>query len=262
MHYKSSSPVFLFLAVFLLTSSSDAADPSLGAQKQPPNPSHSTLSTSRSSVGRVAPEDQSILLWEESERVNVSEGQIRDVKLKPEIKISRNEFFARYGVGLGMRTDDSIVEFRTYQDKWEFTLSRFQHLYRGLKVLGADYVLQEKNGAVLYAIGKIGTGLNLDITPQISEAQALEFAKTNIGAQTWAWETMPQNYTVPKGELAISSKGFKFTPESFRLVYKFSIQASNPFGSYEVHVDAKTGEIINKISNIRQASESGSTLET
>ena len=52
----------------------------------------------------------------------------------------------------------------------------------------------------------------------------------------------------------ISAKDFKMIPGNFHLVYRFDIYSDKPLNRYYVDVDARTGEIINKISRIQSGS--------
>ncbi len=194
-------------------------------------------------MGRIA-EDPAFSVWQDSQRVGVVDGQVRDLCLKPEVKVSRSQFFQKYGSGLGLGPDDHMIERRTYTDKWGFTQSRFAQQYKGLEVLGADYVLQEKEGGVTYAVGKIVNGLDLDTTSTISESQAFEAAKSAIGAVS-----IVGNNESAQGKLAISANRFSFSPEGFRLVYRFNIRTKQPVGHWTVDIDAKTAEVVKKLTN-------------
>lgn len=195
--------------------------------------------------------DHAHRVWVESEQVSTWEdGGIRSFRLKSGVDVTRSEFIPRYRLNLGLGKDDTIVEHNVLDlPKVGWVVSRHRQQYKGLEVLGAEYVLQEKEGRVEWAAGKFAIGLDLDVTHQITEAAALEFALKDVGAEVYDWEADPEKNLPPKGVLAIASKDYQFTKESFRLVYRFIVSCTQPFNSYTVDVDAKTGEVV-KFSNI------------
>lgn len=245
--------LIIFLLSLLLAAPADTAGPSApGFSSQVLKPSVGALSDQF-----MTPEDKAFLVWKDSERVRVVDGHVRSLRLKPEVKISRAEFFPRYGLGLGLGLDDQMTEAASLSlDKWDLVRSRFTQQYKGLDVLGADFILQEKEDAVTLAVGKVAVGLKLDITPKISESEALEAVIAAVGDEVYPLESGFDNPNVeetPKGQLAVGSKGFAFTPESFRLVYRFRVATKNSFGAYSVDVDAQSGEVVNQVSEIWEA---------
>ncbi|MFH1829799.1 MAG: M4 family metallopeptidase [Pseudomonadota bacterium] len=240
------SELLSFLLSFLLATAVGAAEPSGPVSKTPsiisPIP-RQLIST---------PEDQAFWIWQDSERVDVVDGQVRSVRLKPNTQVSRAEFFESYAPGLGLGANDQMSEISSRTlDKWGLVQSRFKQQYKGLDVLGADYVLHENDGAVTFAVGKIASGLTLDVTPAISELEALASVADAVGTdQLFESSSEPDYKETPKGQLAVSSENFRFTPESFRLVYRFCVTPSNSFGAKIFDVDAKTAEIVNQMSGI------------
>jgi len=61
----------------------------------------------------------------------------------------------------------------------------------------------------------------------------------------------PDATMFPKGVLMLSAKDFDLQKDNFHLVYRFDISSEKPMDRFYIDVDAKTGEIINKITRIR-----------
>lgn len=204
--------------------------------------------------------DAAYRVWMDAEQVDLETGEIRSFRLKDTIKVDREEFFKRYRNNLGLGQDDHLAERKLLSlPKAGWVVSRHGQKYKGLEVLGAEYILTEKEGTVLWAQGRLALGLDLDVTPQITEAAALESALNDVGA-VYAWEEDPENHAPPKGMLAIASKDFTFTKESFLLVWRFVVSSKKPFDSWTVDVDAKTGEVLHKLSNRRDVDVTGKGL--
>jgi len=192
------------------------------------------------------------LLRQETRSLHETADEIRDLRIKPEVQISKQDFFSRYAIDLKLRLDqnDQIKAYHTFTDKLGRIQTRHKQYYKGLEVIGAEYVLQEKAGSVDYAIGKLMTGLDLDIAPQLSEEQALSSAKCAKGMQACPWQSQPNSFTVSKMGLAVTSKGFTLKKENARLVWRFSISRQSTRESDIWEIDANTAEVVNRISQI------------
>ena len=122
-------------------------------------------------------------------------------------------------------------------DKHNISHYNYQQKYKGFKVYGANVSLHYKEGKATAVNGKIAEFNNLDTSTILTEVQAINNAKS---------------FKKVAGEInehPIEKLIYKNTA-SFSLVYKVRIEASNPFISSDVYVDAKTGEIINDVSLI------------
>ncbi len=190
----------------------------------------------------------------------VDETQIpRRIYFKDDASVQRVNYFQRYRA---VMPHDEIVEISSFTDELGMTHTRYQQYHKGLKVIGADYILHEQNGKVVSANGYLQSGLDIDIQPQVSEREAFQLALNRVGGTLYKWQTEPNLFSQPQGELVITSQEFLMTPESFRLAYRYDIYAEQPLGRYVVDVDAKTGEILNFYNRIHTANvaASGSSL--
>jgi hypothetical protein len=70
-------------------------------------------------------EDKTLVLWRDMEKVGIEDGQIRDMRLKPGVKIPRSQFFVLYGASLGLDSNYQMTETVNRPDKWGFVESRF-----------------------------------------------------------------------------------------------------------------------------------------
>jgi Zn-dependent metalloprotease len=187
----------------------------------------------------------------------------KDIRFKEGNYISLNSFFDQYRNEFNLSNDNELRSFRVLTDKLGQTHLRYKQYYKGIELAEVQFILHEKNGLVFHANGKLIHGLNLDVTPSLTEESALQYALSNINAESYMWENHkneafikreqndPDATMFPKGILMLSAKNFDLRKENFHLVYRFDIYSEKPMERYYIDVDAKTGEIINKISRIQ-----------
>lgn len=141
---------------------------------------------------------------------------------------------------------------------------KYNQSYKGIEILGAQFILHEMDGAVWYANGHIIHDLDIDVNPVITKEQAFQLALNNMNSTKYMWESKgeelalkrdlndPNATYLPQGELKLSSTTSELTTENIKLVYRFDIYSLEPLSRYWVDVDAKTGEIVGKISRIHE----------
>ncbi|MGL1887266.1 MAG: M4 family metallopeptidase, partial [Reichenbachiella sp.] len=177
-----------------------------------------------------------------------------------------------YSKALKLEKDFAIKNKKqSKKDKLGYNHSRYQQTYKGLDILGAEYIFHSKNDILKSANGRIVQKLDLDIQASINQKEALEIALDKIDAQEYAWqnqgmETLLQKNThskeashYPKGKLIISSKNYDKV-EPLTLAFQFEIYSTQPVGRYNVEVDAKSGEVINFYNKIHTITGSGQSL--
>ncbi|MGB5894258.1 MAG: hypothetical protein WBG58_08770, partial [Ignavibacteriaceae bacterium] len=193
----------------------------------------------------------------------------KDIRFKEGNYISLNSFFDEYRKAFNLSNQNEFRSFRVLTDKLGQTHLRYKQYYKGIELAEVQFILHEKNGMVFHANGKLIHGLDLDVTPSLSEADALQYALSDINAEAYMWESKkneaylkreqndPEATMYPKGVLMLSAKNFDLQKENFHLVYRFDISSEKPMDRVYIDVDAKTGEIINKISRIRTGDVQG-----
>ena len=173
-----------------------------------------------------------------------------------------SSFFEEYRKAFPLSIDNQMAEVQIFKDALGQTHHRFNQRYKGIEVEGFQFILHERKGWVFNANGELVHGLDVDVTPALSEQQALQSARAYLHAESYMWENESQeaflkkeqddeNATFyPKGELTITSGRQEPLPKNFRLAYRFDIYAEKPLGRYDVYVDAKTGEVIDSVNRI------------
>ncbi len=133
---------------------------------------------------------------------------------------------------------------------------KYQQYYKGIKVEFSIINTVSQNNNLHVVNGDYLDIKQLNTTPQLSEAQALEAAKTHIGAESYMWEDEGNNQFLrqeqndpdatffPKGELVIIEKDMLGKNPTPVLVYRFDIYASRPLSRNYVYIDAQNGEVV------------------
>lgn len=188
------------------------------------------------------------------------------IKFSGHSRISVSNFFDSLNKELGISTKEKLNLIKAENDDIGFTHYRYQQTYMGIKVEGGELLLHEKAGFLKTANGYFFDSLNINVTPNISPATAINNAKKEVGAEKWMWEnneaekflkeaTENKDATyLPKAELIISAINGIFKVGNFRLCYKINIAAEKPYGIYDVYIDAHTGKVVNRISQIHDLS--------
>lgn len=133
-----------------------------------------------------------------------------------------------------------------------------QQYFKGVKVEFATATLSSKNGTVQTLNSSYSSiAEDFNVTPSISNSQALNSAIAHVGASKYMWQNaaeaaLADNYKKPTGELVILPS-FENITETNRLAYKFDIYAIAPLYRADVYVDAKTGQFIMENKRIHHA---------
>ena len=192
-----------------------------------------------------------------------------NIRIKQGDQISLKSFFNEYKKTFGLSNDNEIRSYKVSTDKLGQTHHRYKQYYKGVELAEVQFILHEKNGLVFQSNGNLVHNLNLDVSPSLSESDALKYALASINAESYVWQYKkneafikkeqndPDATMYPKGVLMLSAKNFKIAPGNFHLVYRFDIYSEKPMNRYYVDVDANTGEIINKISRMRYGDVQG-----
>jgi Zn-dependent metalloprotease len=191
------------------------------------------------------------------------------IRFKEGENLRINNFFEEYRKTFSLPDETEMRLYRSFSDEFSQTHHRYNQYYKGVQIVGAQYILHEKAGYVHFANGRLVHRLELEVTPVLTEQQALDVALGAVGAESYMWESAaneaflkkeqndPQATFYPRGKLKLSSGNKDLLAENIHLVYRFDIYAEKPLGRYFVDTDAKTGEIVSKISRMHSVDVPG-----
>ncbi|RMG19480.1 MAG: peptidase M4 family protein, partial [Methanobacteriota archaeon] len=185
-----------------------------------------------------------------------------EIRFAPGKEIATSDFWSAYKYTFGLSDEYQFQRFHSYRDHLGQVHHRYKQFYKGIELRDVQFVLHEQAGKVFYGNGYIVRGLDIEVTPLITEKQALENALNFIGAEEYMWESPqreaflkkeqndPDASFFPQGRLVLTSGSAPLTAPNFRLAYEFDVYSYQPFGRYYVFVDARTGEVFYTLNRI------------
>lgn len=129
---------------------------------------------------------------------------------------------------------DTMLPSRTHE--------RFDQYYRGLAVYGGDMTRQTNAGLTVSVFGTMYSGIDLDVTPDLSVGQAVAIVAEDSGV-TLGPARLPQLLVYP-------------VEGGYRLAYH--AKAFSPTGGTEYFIDANTGAIIDRLDAVQRQTAIGS----
>jgi Zn-dependent metalloprotease len=188
------------------------------------------------------------------------------LKFDPDALVNAGTVFRDHKAAFGLGDDDAMVLKRADEDGDGMIHHRFQQTYKGIEVFGGVFLIHERDGLAVTGNGKIVNGINIDVTPVLTESEALARALSFIGAERYMWEDVenerfikefkgdPAATYYPKGELSIvtTAQQFSLSASDFVLAYRFDVFASSPLTRKQVFVDAVTGEMVQAYDRLRE----------
>lgn len=185
------------------------------------------------------------------------------VRFDEKSRISYPEFFSWLKRTVKYNQDiDFKLKLSKDDEKTGITHHRYIQTFKGIPIEQGEYIVHVKNNRVLYFNGlafDIPSGVQ--VSPVITENDALDIAKNEIGAIQYKWESEywenrikertndPNATYFPKGQLVINVSDFKManvTPK-FQLAYRFDISAATPDGEKRIYIDAVSGDVQNTL---------------
>lgn len=174
---------------------------------------------------------------------------------------------------LALKSSDNLVRYKQENDNLGFTHTRYHQTYKGIPVIGGEYIAHQRSGLLDCINGSFFSIPEMSVTPSLAEATALSKVLSFVGAVKYKWEDEAEMKALreafddpalsfePKAELVIFPKNFDFSDNAdFRLAFKFNIFASEPESRANIYIDAKTGEIIGREELIHTADAPGKAI--
>lgn len=152
------------------------------------------------------------------------------------------------------KTTFNVIKTRSTKN---LTDQKYQQYYKGIKVEFSTYALHLSDGNLTSINGSFLAIKDLDVTPSVAEAQALETAKLVSLAKKFVWEVpefLGQKYTKPKAELVVFPQNVKGVVTGV-LAYKFDIYSVDPLSRSNIYINAKTGEYLYKNAIIKHVND-------
>ncbi|MBI4946656.1 MAG: M4 family metallopeptidase [Bacteroidetes bacterium] len=188
------------------------------------------------------------------------------IEFSPNSNVNHENFITEMKDEFKFQADDKLELIKTTKDKYGSSHYKYAQKYKDINIVGAQYIIHEKDGKATYANGKFYSTLSLDTTPSITKDEAITNAMKYCGLEKYRWQdtacenslkrkTKKPNATYyPKPVLSIA-------PENgiFKLCWKFNIAGVSLRKAWTVFIDANDGHLVNKISIIKEGDVTGSS---
>jgi len=164
---------------------------------------------------------------------------------------------------LGLASAEDLQEKKTIQGLNGWTRIRMQQEYKGLRVVGASYILHEKDGQVKKSSGDLLPYVAVNIKPGIKSAAASQSAEdyTNnkLLSKTDGMAVVLPDWDIEQTELVVMDLAYPNFSGSYTLAYHVIISNLESRNQYResVYVHANTGRVIEAISEIAHTSVEG-----
>lgn len=178
------------------------------------------------------------------------------ISFDPVAGVTNENFKKKFEKEFNLQPNDDFSLLRSTSDKLGFTHYKYNQTYKGIKVFGAVYTLNEKDNLIVSASGKFIPNLSIDINPMISKETAIQKAKEQLQIGICRWESPevearlkkqknnPNATYYPKPVLEIVSKNGDNT--NYRLAWKLNISGLSMDHAWTVYIDAENGDLLYK----------------
>lgn len=168
-------------------------------------------------------------------------------------------------------TDVDFVLYSNETTQHNFAHKKFNQTYKGVNVYMGQYFTHGRNGLVELINGNFFDVNVANVTPANSESQALTYALNSVNAVSYMWQNAnseaalkqkqnnPNATYYPSAKLVIIPKATSGLLEDV-LAYKFEIICEQPLDDITVIVNAQTGGIVKKYSNVCNGNVSSTAL--
>lgn len=150
-----------------------------------------------------------------------------------------------------MEAGNSFLQHRKSVDEKGNTHKRFNHFYKGYRVMYSELVTHENSQAVYSVNGHVPTSLNAGSAINITANTAFSNALNRVNFVQYEWQVQELSFQplskVPAAELVWVQKTNSANPydaAGYELAYKFDIVSRMPFNAQSVFVSAQNGSVI------------------
>jgi len=156
-----------------------------------------------------------------------------------ENKIDATTILREFNSLVNLSEDHTFEKYYEEDDNLGFTHIKYKQVYKGISIDGGILMVHIKDNIVNSINGRVLRFNDIDLSVNISKENALEIAKLDLKVTN-----LTQEYPV---ETLIRSKNKK-GETGVHLVHKVKIMSFTPMAAFDVFIDAKTGEIVSKLS--------------
>jgi len=164
---------------------------------------------------------------------------------------------------LGLDSPEDLKKHKTMQGLKGWTRIRMKQYYKGIRVVGASYILHEQNGIVKKASGDLLPFISLSTTPSLPSAEAKllvsNYINSTLLSKTEGAATVLPEWSFEQAELVVIDKAYPDFSGDYTLAYHVIISNLEGLNQYRqsVYIDAQQSNIIASISEIAHTNVEG-----
>lgn len=184
--------------------------------------------------------------------------------IRIESSVTKSATFAnQYFNQLGLSSPEDLKAYKTMEGLEGWTRIRMKQYYQGLRVVGAAYILHEKDGVVKKASGDLLPYISLSTKPALDAAEskfvAARFVNSTLLSNTGGKATVLPEWDYNKAELVVIDKAYPEFSGDYTLAYHVIVSNLDGPNQYKqsVYVDAMQSNIIASISEIAHTNIEG-----
>ncbi len=178
-------------------------------------------------------------------------------------KLKRADFVGQMYTELGLESAEDLMQKKTIQGLNGWTRIRMQQEYNGLRVVGAAYILHEKDGQIRKSSGDLLPYIEVNVKPGIKGSAASQAAEeyTNVKllSKTDGAAVVLPDWDIEQAELVVMDLAYPNFSGNYTLAYHVIISNLEGRNQYResVYINANTGKVIEAISEIAHSSVEG-----
>jgi len=163
--------------------------------------------------------------------------------------LSAANYFGQMSAEMHLTSDDEMILKSRYKPSENVIHLRYTQTYKGLSVIGNDYILHEKNNVITRANGRYSPDLNIDIHPKISVSNAVSVAEREFISIQKAGDH-DNRISVPS--LCVIDAIFPKISGISKLAYQIDIENHSGPAKRRYFIDAGNATIISSYSLIHE----------
>ena len=177
--------------------------------------------------------------------------------------LKRADFVDQMYTELGLESAKDLQAKKAIKGLNGWTRLRMQQEYKGLRVVGASYVLHEKNGQIKKSSGNILPYIEVNIKPGIMGAAAgriaEDYTNSKLLSKTEGAAVVLPEWDIEQAELVVMDLGYPNFSGNYTLAYHVIISNLEGRNQYResVYINANSGRVIDAISEIAHTSVEG-----
>lgn len=155
-----------------------------------------------------------------------------------ERKITNALPFLKSFLNVKTGTDYQLTE--TQKDEYGFIHQKYQQYYKGIKIVGGEYVIHAKE--YIQTVNGIFADIEMDVNPLIDSIAAISYVANYIIFKNFKWNINTKQ-DVPLASLVIVRDSIDL---NWNLAWMFTVVARDMPQAENIYINAKTGQLLKR----------------